>query len=161
MTQFISVQPAPGQGPALAGWLINHNPYIRTDSANSFAVPPELFTLIPEELLTGSIVDGHAYITPEPETVSGDGSEAAPYAIEFWDNSGQPPESVPEGMVVTQLDECGKPFTMPEEPGATPDHGLMVSSLPNTTPAYACEDCDKVAGSAAGLAAHRRAKHGD
>lgn len=152
MLPFITVLPAPNRRGLMALWAVTQDPQVRTCSESEFAIPPHLFTEMPEDLLIGSTVDGHSYVSPEPENL--------PYSVELWDNSGQPQEPVPAGMVVTKIDECGKPVQpFPEEPPARADHGLMVSSLPDTTPAYACDQCDKVAGSAAGLAAHVRAKH--
>lgn len=66
---MIKVQPARELRVAFARWAVAQDPKVRTRSTTEFAVPPHLFTHLPEELLTGAIVDGHAYVSPtEDET---------------------------------------------------------------------------------------------
>ncbi|MER6557892.1 hypothetical protein ABT300_09015 [Streptomyces sp. NPDC001027] len=61
---MIRVQPAPEVRVAFARWAVAQRPKVRTYSTNEFAVPPALFTWAPEELLIGSVVDGHRYRSP-------------------------------------------------------------------------------------------------
>ncbi|MGY4744150.1 hypothetical protein [Streptomyces sp. ATMOS53] len=61
---LIRVQPTPELRVAFARWAVAQTPKVRTCSTNEFAVPPALFTYAPEELLIGSIVDGHRYRSP-------------------------------------------------------------------------------------------------
>ena len=58
---YIIVQPAPGARQPFAAWAVATSPLIRTWSATEFAVPPQFFTLAPEEILVGATVDGHLY----------------------------------------------------------------------------------------------------
>lgn len=107
-TSMIRVQPSSEQRTEFARWAVGQSPRIRTSSPWEFAVPADLFTLAPESVLVGSLVDGHPYRAVEDEG-----------------------------------------------PVETPQAGVQdfVDTL------YRCEDCDKTSTSAAGLAAHRRAKH--
>ncbi|WTW95400.1 hypothetical protein OG216_19350 [Streptomycetaceae bacterium NBC_01309] len=72
MNDVIRVQPARDQRVALARWAVAQTPKVRTVSQTVFAVPADLFTHMPEELLTGARVNDHAYISPEPEQESGE-----------------------------------------------------------------------------------------
>ncbi|WP_406322851.1 hypothetical protein [Streptomyces sp. NBC_00519] len=68
---MIKVQPARELRVAFARWAVAQSPKVRTCSTMEFTVPPALFTHMPEELLVGSIVDGHPYRSPlddEPPT---------------------------------------------------------------------------------------------
>lgn len=144
MTDFIRVQPSTAQRVEFARWAVGQSSRIRTISEVEFAVPADLFTLAPEYALVGALVDGHPYRAVEDE--------------------------LGPSMVVTELDAHGRQITA-EEAGieviaSAPGEGRVnleslapVSSLPDTTPVHACADCDKTSTSAAGLAAHRRAKH--
>lgn len=61
---MIKVQPARELRVDFARWAVAQSPKVRTCSTMDFAVPPALFTHMPEELLTGSVVDGHPYRSP-------------------------------------------------------------------------------------------------
>ncbi|MFF6801133.1 hypothetical protein [Streptomyces sp. NPDC012616] len=61
---MIKVRPARELRVAFARWAVAQTPKVRTCSTNEFEVPPRLFTYAPEELLIGSIVDGHRYRSP-------------------------------------------------------------------------------------------------
>lgn len=61
MTYLVLVEPAQDQRSALAIWLLEHEPDIRTASPTGFHVPAALFKDVPEALLVGALVDGHAY----------------------------------------------------------------------------------------------------
>jgi len=89
---MIKVQPAPERRGAFARWATAQTPQVATCSHCEFAVPPDLFTHMPEELLIGSLVDGHRYrspvedagqellgvATPEAFTPAGSGPDFAP-----------------------------------------------------------------------------------
>ncbi|MFB0617226.1 hypothetical protein [Streptomyces sp. AGS-58] len=64
MLLTIKVKPAPELRPAFANWAIVQSPRVDTCSHVDFCVPHDLFTLVPEELLIGAIVDGHRYRSP-------------------------------------------------------------------------------------------------
>ncbi len=57
----IVVEPADEQRSALALWLLERDPDIRTVSHRAFAVPAALFQDAPAELLDGALVDGHVF----------------------------------------------------------------------------------------------------
>jgi hypothetical protein len=61
---MIKVRPAPERRAAFARWATAQTPQVATCSHSEFAVPPDLFTHMPEELLIGSLVDGHRYRSP-------------------------------------------------------------------------------------------------
>lgn len=61
MTDVIIVQPAAELRVEFARWGLYYQPAFRTVSTFEFAVPADAFTEAPEELLVGSIVDGHPY----------------------------------------------------------------------------------------------------
>jgi hypothetical protein len=64
---MIKVRPAPERRAAFARWATAQTPQVETCSHSEFAVPPDLFTHMPEELLIGSLVDGHRYRSPEED----------------------------------------------------------------------------------------------
>ena len=59
---MVRVRPAAAQRQAFARWAVAQSPKIRTVNSFEFAVPPELFTVAPEEVLIGALVDGHRYV---------------------------------------------------------------------------------------------------
>lgn len=67
MNDAIHVQPTAALRRAFAVWATAQVPKIRTVDSQTFAVPGRLFTAVPEELLTGSLVDGHRYVSPDDE----------------------------------------------------------------------------------------------
>ncbi|WP_433341725.1 hypothetical protein [Streptomyces sp. CA-253872] len=70
---LIRIRPAPLQRVPFARWAVSQAPQVRTVSHSEFGVPPGLFTGMPEELLVGSLVDGHAYVSPLEDKVTGAG----------------------------------------------------------------------------------------
>lgn len=91
MLLTIRVKPAAHLQTAFAKWAVTQTPKINTCSHVEFCVPPDAFTHMPEELLIGSLVDGHPYISPDedaettehdtapddpqPATLGGEGAE--------------------------------------------------------------------------------------
>lgn len=136
MDTLITVKPGPHKRGLMALWLVSEHPSVRTVSESEFGIPPAVFTLMPEELLTGAIVDGHEYVSPDLDPVQV--SEAEPPHPPVSDSR---PEMTPEPEPNAEVDPL-------EAPQSTTISGLFL-----------CEDCDKTSTSAAGLAAHRRAKH--
>ncbi|MET9818327.1 hypothetical protein [Streptomyces sp. NPDC006355] len=67
MRDLIRVQPARHQRVAFARWAVAQRPKVATVSEAAFGVPPRLFTDMPEALLIGALVDGHAYVPVEEE----------------------------------------------------------------------------------------------
>ena len=78
MTNFIHVRPRRELRVAFARWAVAQQPKVRTVTAEAFAVPARLFTDMPEDLLRGSLVDGHPYVSPldheEPTAAAGPGA---------------------------------------------------------------------------------------
>jgi hypothetical protein len=81
----IKVRPAPERRTAFARWATAQTPQVATCSHSEFAVPPDLFTHMPEDLLVGSLVDGHRYISPDEDAAAtvttaagGEDSDRAP-----------------------------------------------------------------------------------
>ncbi|OKI35048.1 hypothetical protein A6A29_16640 [Streptomyces sp. TSRI0281] len=68
---MIEVQPNPEQRRAFAAHAVLQKPKWRTVSPTSFAVPADLFTALPEELLIGAVVDGHRYVSPDEDAALG------------------------------------------------------------------------------------------
>ena len=64
MSDIISIQPTRERLVPFARWAVAQSPKVRTDSVNSFAVPAHLFAGMPEDILVGSLVDGHRYVSP-------------------------------------------------------------------------------------------------
>ena len=126
MDTLIIVQPGPHKRGPMALWLVSEYPEVRTVSESEFGIPPAVFTLMPEELLIGAVVDGHEYISPDLDS-----------------EPPHPPVSDPRPEMTPTLE--ADPLEAPQS--------KTISGL------FLCEDCDKTSTSAAGLAAHRRAKH--
>ncbi|MEC3994997.1 hypothetical protein VSR01_16250 [Actinacidiphila sp. DG2A-62] len=78
MNEFIRVEPTPSQRRAFAGWAVAQRPKIRTLSPTEFAVPPHLFTDVPEQVLIGALVDGHRYVSPVEDAAHGRPGPGAP-----------------------------------------------------------------------------------
>ncbi len=71
MKPVVEVHPVPARRRDFARWATAQRPKVRTISAHAFAVPAGLLSIVPEELLTGSMVDGHRYVSPTDDTVHG------------------------------------------------------------------------------------------
>lgn len=68
MLLTIKVKPAAHLRAAFAKWAIAQTPKVDKCSHNEFCVPPDLFTHMPEDLLIGSLVDGHPYVSPDEDS---------------------------------------------------------------------------------------------
>lgn len=64
---LIRIQPARHLRVEFARWAVRQEPKVRTVSESAFGVPPRLFTDMPEDLLRGALVDGHAYVPVDDE----------------------------------------------------------------------------------------------
>lgn len=112
MTDMIHVRPVPDRRRAFAQWATTQVPKVRTVSPVDFAVPGRLFTEVPEELLIGSQVDGHRYVSPleeeqaPPVLPEGDGLDAVP--VDGGGNdSGSPDE---DALASYECSDCGRPY---------------------------------------------------
>ncbi|MFE2424651.1 hypothetical protein [Streptomyces hokutonensis] len=168
MNQII-VQPARELRVDFARWAVAQTPKVRTCSTTDFAVPPHLFTHLPEHLLVGSLVDGHRYVPVEDENpewltaVPGEPLPAVP-------DSAYGPDSVP-------LDAApghGAWLAGAAEPGqAAVEEAVTVvqavedvaaggdSSGPTSPsgPPYACQLCPRTFSTSRGRDAHHRQVH--
>lgn len=63
---LIHVRPPARLRVPFARWAVAQQPKVRTVDGHAFAVPPGLYTHMPERLLLGALVDGQAYV-PVPE----------------------------------------------------------------------------------------------
>lgn len=116
----IHVQPAPPMRRRFAQWAVAQRPKVRTISTHEFAVPPRLYVDMPEELLRGSTVDGHPYVSPEEPT--------APTVATAATKNAQPPgpDSGAGGARAAAAHE-EEPSTAPVEPAVD---GTTGSSVP-------------------------------
>ncbi|MCM1964841.1 hypothetical protein [Streptomyces sp. G1] len=155
----IRVTPAAGLRQAFAAWAVQQRPKVRTVSSRSFAVPPKLFTALPEELLLGSYVDGHPYVPVPPEE-----EPEAPAVLPERECSGRctghlpdlPAEAYPPDAVL--LDLVGAEAEPPHPPPADEPDSAPADTDPGT-PGTACPEpeCGRTFDTARGLATHARA----
>lgn len=76
MTNIIRVRPRRDLRQDFARWAVAQHPKVRTVGADTFGVPPHLFTDMPEALLLGARVDGHRYVSPLEEATASAGAGA-------------------------------------------------------------------------------------
>ncbi|MFI1703044.1 hypothetical protein [Streptomyces griseoruber] len=162
---MIKVQPVRELRVAFARWAVAQTSKVRTCSTSEFAVPPHLFTHMPERLLIGSVVDGHPYVSPaDDETmqwrtaVPGEplppvpDSEYPPGAVQLPEPERQLAATTPETveaaltavLVATEVAAGGDSSTPADEPEGPP---------------YACGLCPREFTTARGRDTHRRQVH--
>ncbi|WP_406177995.1 hypothetical protein [Streptomyces canus] len=165
---LIIVQPARELRVDFARWAVAQTPKVRTCSTTDFAVPPHLFTYLPEHLLVGSLVDGHRYVPVEdedPEWLTAVPGEALPPVPD----SAYGPDSVPldatpgHGALLADAAESGQAAVQAvtvvqavEDVAAGGD-----SSGPSSpsSPPYACQLCPRTFSTSRGRDAHHRQVH--
>ncbi|WP_199570534.1 hypothetical protein [Streptomyces murinus] len=179
MTDMIEIQPTRAQRRAFAAWAVAQVPKIRTVGINTFAVPAGLFTEAPEEILIGSLVDGHRYVSPDGDTAEKprlldcglcyeeDGEEVHPH-----------PECTvgrPELVGVASADgfrEAVPGEPLPEVPAEA--YGPDSTPLPDASEhsdssnsaaeppegVFPCDGCDREFTTARGRDTHNRQAHG-
>lgn len=133
LEDMIEVEPSVSRRQMFAQWAVTQWPKIATCSPTAFSVPAALFTDMPEHLLEGSRVDGHAYVqvTDEPE-----------------------PPHAPPAMIAVGEDDSYVPQPEPAEDPFAP--------LPEPEPdghEHLCPDCDVAFTTARGLRTHRGKSH--
>lgn len=124
MLEVIRIEPAPARRRAFAAWAVSQDPKVRTCSATEFAVPADLYAAMPEDILIGSRVDGHRYVSPEldapfvapspvpvPETAQTDISRGT--GAEETDDPSGPEEALESGGNVFSCPSCPRTFTTP------------------------------------------------
>ncbi|MFZ3595041.1 C2H2-type zinc finger protein [Streptomyces sp. BH104] len=80
MTDMVYVEPAPEGRIELARWAVAQTPKVGTAGPNTFEIPAQLFSSVPEPALIGATVDGHRYVSPDEEeakTPAGEGTAEA------------------------------------------------------------------------------------
>lgn len=124
MLEVIRIEPAPARRQEFAAWAVAQDPKVRTCSATEFAVPADLYAAMPEDILIGSRVDGHRYVSPEqdaafvepapaptPETAQTDVSRGT--GAEEADAPSGPEETLESGGNVFICPSCPRTFTTP------------------------------------------------
>ncbi|MFJ1695663.1 hypothetical protein ACIOHC_11010 [Streptomyces sp. NPDC088252] len=173
---MIRIRPAHGRRTDFARWAVAQRPKVDTVSVYEFGVPARLFVEMPEDILTGALVDGHRYVSPDEDAAEGrpaPGAEllgvAAPDlatvaafeaqqlgeqeavvggALPEVPASAYGPDSVPLAPAET---EDPTTFTDPAGSGAGDDNG-QDGPLP-------CPDCSRTFTTARGRDSHRRQIH--
>ncbi|MFJ2745406.1 hypothetical protein ACIO3O_37750 [Streptomyces sp. NPDC087440] len=106
MTDLIQVEPAPERRRAFARWAVAQNPKLDTVGPNTFAVPAELFTKAPEDILIGSLVDGHLYVSPQEDSDNGQVEELLGVATP----AGLTAAPEPDELTTFPCDQCTRDF---------------------------------------------------
>lgn len=159
---FVRVTPANDMRRAFAEWAVEQRPKVRTISSRSFAVPPRLFTTVPEFMLIGAMVDGHQYVPvppedePEPEQAAvlpeRECSARCAGHLPLLPEDVYPPDAVPLDLV--HADEPEPPHPPPaDEPAGTPTD--TDTGTPDDTSCREPE-CGRSFDTARGLATHAR-----
>lgn len=150
MSDHVPVQPAPELRTEFARYVVAVDPYTRMVGSGVFAVRRDVFTAMPEPLLDGSLIGGTPYrsVSGEEPLATGGVVDAALVTVG---------ETVPETYAPPVAD------TVSDAPAAEDDTAVADPLAGDQSPTHSglhlCEDCGKVAATAAGLANHRRAKH--
>lgn len=143
MSEMIRVEPAQEHRRCFARWAVAQEPKIRTADHNAFAVPADLFTQAPEEILIGALVDGHAYVPVQ------DGQESSEEDDDgiTWAIAGEPLPPFPESAYGTDsvpLDFSPLEDASPgdEEEGTDPGQGVPARPDGTYTVLLAVADSD-------------------
>ncbi|MFE0545198.1 hypothetical protein [Streptomyces sp. NPDC058891] len=151
MTDLIRVQPIRAHLVDFARWAVAQTPKVRTVSTNTFAVPPHLFTHMPETLLIGSIVDGHRYVSPDEDqepTEPADGPQLL--------GVGQPEQ---EGIPGRPLPDVPATAYGPDATPLPPPDFAPLEDTDDDSSGLVCDVCSKPFKNERGLATHRRQVH--
>lgn len=131
----IRIEPAPARRRAFAAWAVAQDPKVRTCSATEFSVPADLYAAMPEDILIGSVVDGHRYVSPELD---------APFVAPL-------PEPAREAAQTASSHD--NTDAMDDDPDG-PDNG-------DDSPAYNCPSCPRTFTTRRGRDTHARQAHDD
>jgi len=172
MSDMIHIQPARARRVAFARWAVQQRPKVRTVSAEAFAVPARLFVQAPEDILVGSLVDGHRYVSPDEDAAAGRPAPGAPELLgvatpagltsapepaaqeEREAVPGEPLPEVPESAYGPDAVPLPPPDHDDQEP-ATDDPGRA----PQQAGAFGCDRCPRTFTTARGRDTHRRQAH--
>lgn len=146
MTDVIIVEPAPELRAEFARWGLYYQPAFRTVSPFEFEVPAAAFTDCPEELLIGSIVDGHRYRSPIED-----------------DRNGTPPPGAPEPELVPGSwpgpEEAAEFAPLEDAPADEPAEAD--ASAEDADGVNVCGTCGRDFATQRGLNKHRTAAHAE
>ncbi|WP_245881650.1 hypothetical protein [Streptomyces milbemycinicus] len=153
---MITVQPTRALRVDFARWAVAQTPKVRTCSTTEFALPPHLFTYMPEELLIDSLVDGHRYrspmederLTAVPEVRTAMPGEAPPPVPDSAYGPDAVPPAEPENVAATD------PATVQTAATAAP-----VAEEDATADKPACDVCLRDFKTRRGRDTHRRMAH--
>ncbi|MFD6936270.1 hypothetical protein ACFWAP_08975 [Streptomyces goshikiensis] len=161
MSDFVRIRPTADRRVAFARWAVAQDPKIRTSGPDTFTVPVRLLPEMPEDILIGSYVDGHRYVSPEEDQAEGRPAPAAEL-LGVASADGLDPADLSE-----QESEPGMPLPELPDGAYAPDS----SPLPEPEPAgeagdrpdsvFSCSDCDKEFTTERGRDTHRRLKHAE
>ncbi|MFF5655207.1 hypothetical protein [[Kitasatospora] papulosa] len=152
MLTTIRVRPAAGARRAFARWAIEQTPKVRTASHAEFAVPADLFTHMPEDLLVGSMVDGHRYRSPAEDADQQERTGVPGVPLPVVPSGAYPPGSVP-------LDE--HPGDGDDDQAADTEPATAVPPVDEQHDAaqFACDICPRTFDTERGRNTHRRQAH--
>ncbi|MEU6928949.1 hypothetical protein AB0A05_07270 [Streptomyces sp. NPDC046374] len=160
MSDFVRIRPTADLRVAFARWAVAQDPKIRTAGPDTFTVPVDLLTSMPEDILIGSFIDGHRYVSPDEDQAEGrpaPGAELLGVATVEGLGSAVVPEqeAVPEEPLPELPDEAYAPEASP-----LPDEGPAgASDQPDGV--FPCSGCDKEFTTERGRDTHHRRKHAD
>jgi hypothetical protein len=167
MTDLIYVRPAPALRCDFAVWAVAQTPKVRTADPQTFAVPPRLFVAAPEELLIGSVVDGHRYVSPyedeadeeQPTVLVGeDGPESVvPMRTAV---PGEPLPDAAESAYGSDSASLASPDFAPLEYAPVAGEGGHGGGAAPADGPHACKDCGRSYATGRGLNRHRSSVHG-
>ncbi len=184
---MIEVRPTPEQRRAFARYAVLQKPKWRTVSPVSFAVPADLFPAVPEELLIGSTIDGHRYVSPVEDAQLGVQPPARLLDCgTCYEENGEEVHPHPECPARSELASLGAtvavfgpgegpggPVTespareavpgepLPEIPAEAygPDAVPLPEPEPEPEGSFRCDGCDREFTTARGRDMHVRQKH--
>ncbi|MFF5668804.1 hypothetical protein ACFY8S_01485 [Streptomyces hygroscopicus] len=157
---MIHIQPARDRRVAFARWAVAQRPKVRTVSAEAFAVPPRLFVQAPEDILIGSLVDGHRYVSPDEDAAAGRPAPGTPELLGVATPAGLTP-TPPAGAL-------GDPTPAHEPVPALPVVGQDQQEAADSDSsdsaqaqggAYSCGRCPRSFTTVRGRDTHRRQAH--
>ncbi|MTE20284.1 hypothetical protein F0L17_14435 [Streptomyces sp. TRM43335] len=135
MLNIIRIEPAPARRRAFAAWAVAQEPKVRTCSATEFAVPADLYASMPEDILIGSTVDGHRYVSPELD---------APFTEPALEPAREP-----------------APAPVSDDDSSIPDDTSTEPASGGGSGGYACPHCPREFTTRRGRDTHTRAVHNE
>lgn len=161
MSDFVRIRPTADRRVPFARWAVAQTPKIRTSGPDTFTVPVNLLAGMPEDILIGSDIDGHRYVSPEEDEAEGrpaPGAELRGVATA----DGLTPASVPqqeadaEEPLPERTDETDAPDSSPLP---EPEHAAEADDRPEGV--FPCPGCGKEFTTERGRDTHHRRKHAD